>query len=503
MRGFRHQRFTLALASGYLALLCTVGYSFLLVPLSLAHVSLGVLGLWFLGLQACRYLELVDLGISGASLRLISQAKFSPEEYRKTMTAAWLVQMAQGLGIAGVGWMGSESLARLLVTDAANRQQLAGFIFWIFLLNGIRFGLRIFPNLLRVNQLQHLLNVLTSFGILANLGVLAGAMLRGWGPTSFLWGFAAEWVIQTLGPLIWVAVRRDLPHRLQLGLPGLSELKALSRFGLAVFQMNSLRFLLESAPLVLAGRFFGPESSAVWSIVARAGTCLRDLLAQIQISAAPAFYDLMARGERKRMNQAFTRLSTASLSLGWVLLGMFAAWDSAFVLLWTSGKCLPPSLLPAFVACILWMQIWNAWSAEASVSLFRTRPLAIAYLQEAAVFMAAFALVGRWGLVELAGASLFASLTSSFPRGIILFRELWDKTALPRGMTKLLGRGILALGLLWWTARGYQELMPPVTLQTFGLGVSITGLLALMGWGLWLGPSWLASLARGLPNRPR
>ena len=103
MRGFRHQRFTLALASGYLSLLCTVGYSFLLVPLSLAHVSMGVLGLWFLGLQASRYLELVDLGISGASLRLISQTKFSPQEYRKTMSAAWLVQMAQGMMIAGAG----------------------------------------------------------------------------------------------------------------------------------------------------------------------------------------------------------------------------------------------------------------------------------------------------------------------------------------------------------------------------------------------------------------
>ena len=84
MRGLRHQRFTLALASGYLSLLCVVGYSFLLVPLSLAHVSLGILGLWFLGLQACRYLELVDLGISGASLRLISQAELDPEDRKST-----------------------------------------------------------------------------------------------------------------------------------------------------------------------------------------------------------------------------------------------------------------------------------------------------------------------------------------------------------------------------------------------------------------------------------
>jgi len=502
MRGIRHQRFTLALASGYIALLCTVGYSFLLVPLSLAHVSLSILGLWFLGLQACRYLELVDLGISGASLRLISQSKFQPEEYRKTMSAAWCVQVAQGCFIAGAGWIGSGGLACLLVTDPENQQLLASFIFWIFLLNGVRFGLRVFPNLLRVNQLQHLLNLLTSLGILANLGALAVTMLQGFGPASFLWGFAAEWAIQTLGPVILVATRGDLTHRLQLGRPGASDLRALSRFGLAVFQMNSLRFLLESAPLVLAGRFFGPEASAVWSIVARAGTCLRDLLAQIQISAAPAFYDLMARGERSRMNQAFTRLSAASLSLGWVLLTMFAVWDSVFVTLWTSGKCIAPPLLPALIAGILWMQIWNAWSAEASVSLLRTRPMALAFLQEGAVFLLVFAVFGRWGLVELAAASLFASLTSSFPRGIVLFRELWDKSALHRGTFILLSRGVLTVALLWLAANYWQVLMPPDNLPAFGLGVLVTGLLALVGWGVWLGPLWLAGLARGIPNRP-
>lgn len=502
MRGIRHQRFTLALASGYIALLCTVGYSFLLVPLSLAHVSLGILGLWFLGLQACRYLELIDLGISGASLRLISQSKFQPEEYRKTMAAAWCVQAVQGCFIAGAGWIGSGGLARLLVTDLENQEQLANFIFWIFFLNGIRFCLRIFPNLLRINQLQHLLNLLTSLGILANLGVLAVTMLQGFGPASFLWGFAAEWAIQTLGPVILVVIRGDLNHCLRLGRPGASDLRALSRFGLAVFQMNSLRFLLESAPLVLAGRFFGPEASAVWSIVARAGTCLRDLLAQIQISAAPAFYDLMARGERSRMNQAFTRLSAASLSLGCVLLTMFAVWDSVFVSLWTSGKCAAPPLLPALIAGILWMQIWNAWSAEASVSLLRTRPMALAFLQEGAVFLFVFAVFGRWGLMELAAASLFASLTSSFPRGMFLFRELWDKSALNHGTVILLGRGFLTVVLLWLSAACWQNFSPPVNLPAFGLGVLATGLLSLLGWSLWLGPFWLASLVRGLPNRP-
>ena len=503
MRGIRHQRFTLALASGYIALLSTVGYSFFLVPLSLAHVSLGVLGLWFLGLQACRYLELVDLGISGASLRLVSQAKFNPEEYGKTLSATWLVQASQGLMIAGVGWLGSEELARLLVTGPENQKQLAEFIFWVFVLNGLRFGLRVFPNLLRVNQLQHLLNLLTCLGILANLGVLAAALVGGVGSSSFLWGFFAEWVVQVFGPPILVASRPGLPHRLRLGYPGRSELQALFRFGFAVFQMNSLRFLLESAPLILAGRFFGPESSALWSILIRAGTCLRDLLAQIHISAAPAFYDLLANGERMRMNQAFTRLSAVSLSLGAALMVMFTAWDSSFVMLWTSGKCLAPAHLPALLALILWLQICNVWSAEASLCLFRTKPMALAFLQELLVFCVVFAIFGRFGLVELAASSLLASLASSLPRGLILMRELWDTGALSQRLVVLFARGVVTLGFLWLAARGFQAWVPPVDLHSFASGVLLCSPLALAGWTWWLGPSWLVGLARGLPRESR
>ena len=78
MPGLRHQRFTLALFSSYGSMLCVIAYSFLLVPLSLAHLPLGILGLWFLALQASRYMELIDLGISGASLRLMAQSHGHP-----------------------------------------------------------------------------------------------------------------------------------------------------------------------------------------------------------------------------------------------------------------------------------------------------------------------------------------------------------------------------------------------------------------------------------------
>jgi hypothetical protein len=85
---------------------------------------------------------------------------------------------------------------------------------------------------------------------------------------------------------------------------------------------------------------------------------------------------------------------------------------------------------------------------------------------------------------------------------MFLFRELWDKSALNHGTVILLGRGFLTVALLWLSAACWQNFSPPVNLPAFGLGVLATGLLSLLGWSLWLGPFWLASLVRGLPNRP-
>lgn len=109
MPGLRHQRFTLALFSAYGSMLCVIAYSFLLVPLSLAHLPLGILGLWFLALQASRYMELIDLGISGASLRLMAQSHGTPADYRKMVTCSFGFQLAQGSLIAGAGFLGRAS----------------------------------------------------------------------------------------------------------------------------------------------------------------------------------------------------------------------------------------------------------------------------------------------------------------------------------------------------------------------------------------------------------
>ena len=496
MPGLRHQRFTLALFSAYGSMLCVIAYSFLLVPLSLAHLPLGILGLWFLALQASRYMELVDLGISGASLRLMAQSHGIPLDYRRMVTCSFGFQLVQGSLFAGAGFFGSDFLARLLVTDLSLRPTLSKFIFWIFVLNGARFSLRIFPNLIRLNQSQHLLNILSTLGVGLNLGLLAFGFSRGWGIYAFLAGFAAEWGAQSIGPIFLVLFRRDLTHRLQLSIPTWTHWHSLTGLGFSIFQINSFRFILESAPLVLAGRFFGPDASAIWSIATRAGSCVRDLLGQIHISAAPAFYDLMAKGERAKLSAAFTRLSTISLSLGLLLFFAYGLWNDSFVALWTHGRCQLPPHLSLLIAVFLWIQIWNAWSVEASLSLIQTKVLSTAFLWEFLFFVIAVLAFRPFGLSGIACASLLAAFLGSFPRGVRLFRQLWSSFYLGRPLLPFAVLGFVALISVPATASLTLHFLN-LDIRGFVIGVFITGTVLLPIWVFWLKPSWLKEIISG------
>jgi hypothetical protein len=123
----------------------------------------------------------------------MAQSHGTPLDYRRMVTCSFGFQLAQGSLIAGVGFFGSNLLAQLLVTDSSLRPILSKFIFWIFVLNGARFSLRIFPNLIRLNQSQHLLNLLSTLGVGFNLGLLAFGFFQGWGIHDFLGGLVAEW----------------------------------------------------------------------------------------------------------------------------------------------------------------------------------------------------------------------------------------------------------------------------------------------------------------------
>jgi len=496
MPGLRHQRFTLALFSAYGSMLCVIAYSFLLVPLSLAHLPLGILGLWFLALQASRYMELIDLGISGASLRLMAQSHTTPLDYRRMVTCSFGFQFAQGGLIAGAGFFGSDLLAQLLVTDPSLRPILSKFIFWIFVLNGVRFSLRIFPNLIRLNQSQHLLNLLSTLGVGFNLGLLAFGFFQGWGIHAFLAGFAAEWGAQSIGPILVVLFHKNLTHRLQFSPPTWTHWHYLTGLGFSIFQINSFRFILESAPLVLAGRFFGPDASAIWSIATRAGSCIRDLLGQIHISAAPAFYDLMAKGERAKLSAAFTRLSTMSLSLGLLLFIAYGLWNESFVQLWTHAKCQLPPYLSFLMGIILWIQIWNAWSVEASLSLIKTKVLSTAFLWEFLFFVVAVFAFRPFGLTGIACASLLAAFLGSFPRGLRLFRDLWSSAYLGRPLIPFVGFGFAAVILVTASANACLHFLS-LDIHGFVIGVFAAGTVLLSVWVIWLKPSWLKEIISG------
>src|SRR3954464_15027732 len=90
-----------SLSSGYLAMAANVIYTLASVPLALHYLSKDEFGLWALAMQVAAYLQLIDLGVTGAVWRILIDHKDDRTggEYNSVIKTSVLVFTVQGLFI--------------------------------------------------------------------------------------------------------------------------------------------------------------------------------------------------------------------------------------------------------------------------------------------------------------------------------------------------------------------------------------------------------------------
>jgi hypothetical protein len=101
-----------------------------------------------------------------------------------------------------------------------------------------------------------------------------------------------------------------------------------------------------------------------------------------------------------------------------------------------------------------------------------------------------------FGLTGVACASLLAAFLGSFPRGLRLFRELWNSAYLGRPLLPFVGFGFVALILVAASANACLHFLN-LDIRGFVIGVFATGTVLLSVWVFWLKPSWLKEIIAG------
>ena len=414
----RANRYLRSLGSNYILLLVNTAYTFITMPLALRCLGAGEFGVWVVTSSMAGYLAMLDLGTSGAVVRLLIDHKDRPEEgtYGSLIKSAVLVQALQAVLIFGVGLGLMPWLAGWLKIDAALQHEFNVLWLWQVGLLSLNFFGRIGLQLLTAHQRTDVVNYATAVALIVSFGLLGLLFWRGWGVYSF--GFA-----QTLAALIVVGwtLLAAVRHRLfptVWGAINRVQLRSLFGFGSELFFVSlGMQFIISSQTFILT-RWLGLEAAAVWAVMTKVFSLVSQLVWRMNVVAAPAFAEMLVRGEQEKLGRRYRSLfEMTMLATVWAAL-LLALGNSAFVDLWTNGRIHWEPINDVLLA--LWFVLLTQDGCHNNL-IFTTKRLgAVTYMYfiEGLAFIAlALLLVPRFGIPGMLACSIVCTILFTLAYG--------------------------------------------------------------------------------------
>lgn len=336
----RLKNFSRNLAANYAQQAVNAAYALLSVPLILHWLPKAQFGLWALLVQLMSYLALIDLGMNGATSRLLVDHKDRRGEgdYGSLVMTSAVVSLVQGLIVLAVVAVASPFLATLMKIPPGYQSTFVALMRLQGVITAVMFCANPLAIILFAHQRTDLVATQGMATLIVSLGLLALFLALGCGIYSFIYANAITAVISPAF-LFWKCR--------QLGfLPGPTEAKRFSSaqfrevflYGKDIFLVSLGAQLLTASQTIIISRTLGLESAAAWTVGTRILMLVRQLLFQPYGAAAPGLSEMIVREEKDQLHLRFRNLVGLSASLG-VLLGVgYAMCNSLFVHFWTHGK---------------------------------------------------------------------------------------------------------------------------------------------------------------------
>ena len=207
---------------------------------------------------------------------------------------------------------------------------------------------------------------------------------------------------------------------------------------------------------------------------------------------------MMARGEHDRLFRRYKEMVIASCAFAGVGATIFAACNSLFIHVWTSGKILWPPLNDILLAA--WIVLLTVIHCHSGFVLITKKVGAMryVYLLEGLVFVAlALFTVRIWGIAGLIAASIVCGIGGSGLYGVFRVAGYFKTTPSQVGFDWLLPTARILLFLVpvtfavWWVT---CPLLPVARLAILSGTCSVLGLFLLLRFGSFLSPELIGHL---------
>jgi len=386
----RLRQFTQGVASSWIATLITVVYSLLSVPIALKYLSADEFGLLMLLMQIATYFNLVDLGMTAATARLLIDHKERPAagQYGSFILAGAAVCLLQAIIILLVGWLVTPSVIRAFSIEPEYADVANHLLRWLSVTFAIGSALRIFSSVLYANRRVDLVVLLMSLVPLLSLGLMWLVLSSGWGMHGLAWAFLLPSL--AAGTLAAIAAfrLRLMPAGNAWRYPAWDQFREMFLLGKDMFLITVGNQVLEASQLMIVTRTMGLGGAAVWSVSTKLFTLVYQLVTKIEGTAIVFFSEMMVQGEKSRLALRFGHIYQLTAGLSVVALAFVAAINQPFVTVWAKADLAWSPFLGLLLGLVVYLNCVTKCQVDLIMHSKDIRGLRYIYLFEALGFVA-------------------------------------------------------------------------------------------------------------------
>jgi O-antigen/teichoic acid export membrane protein len=489
----RLRRMAHNVASSYAALAAASLFSLALVPVALHYLGAesGHFALWLLMSTITGYMSLIDLGMSSSVARLLIDYKDRRDEgeYGSLIKTGGLVLWVQGGIILAAGVSLAPVLAWGLKIDPALRGEFVRLLGWQSGSVALGFALRIFGHVLTAHQRNDLQNYSQISSLAVNFCLMWLFFRLGCGVLSLAWASLLSALYSGLFCLGAVVRLRLLPARGAWGRVSAARFRELFSYGQAIFLVALGTQMIMASQILIIQRTLGSLAATLWGLGTRAFFLLSQIIWRIADMAAPAFSEMIVRGERQKLQARYREVAMLTGALSGFMAVGFALCNSVFVTVWTHGRIAWPA--GNDVALAFWMVVMALIHCHNGFVLLTKQIgfMRYVYFIEGVTFVALALALAPWGgIPAVIGCSIGCSCLFSGAYGIFRIASYFG---VARREVLLRWSGLLAATIVrcvpvallaWFVARPIES--PAWRLAVLAIVFGVLGGLMFLRFGL-------------------
>jgi O-antigen/teichoic acid export membrane protein len=406
------------IASNWVGFGVNAAITLLLTPLILRELGTARYGIWILTSSLIGYYGLLDLGFRAGVTQYLTRYLAIGDHTKASECMSSAIAVLGALAALMVVLSVAAAYIAPHIFDLPG--EMVGEAFWCILIvgcsSGIQFALSPFTSVFTAKQRFDLANLIGVMTRLLTAGGIAMSLKAGQGLVGISAVTCAVSVVDYV--IRWRVAHRLAPHlSISRHRTSVKRLREIGSFGAWNFLISINAYVYQYVPNILIGSLMPISAVGHYALATALTRQINSVLGPVAQVIYPAATELHVQGDQEGLERLYHD-SSRLIMLTMVSIVLIAAfWADDFYRLWIGGRYLSgtPFHSVAVLFQILLISVITNYSSSIAAQILisggRVRAVAIALLCASILNLAtSLALIGRYGLVGVAAATVVASV---------------------------------------------------------------------------------------------